>query len=187
MLPTQTQEFFLACGKQQVKLQSSFTAQDFLYRTIRLYLCIVQFAGSRNKGSPFFFLCPFAQLCRSYIYPTWAPARLGLQEEINHLQQLLNVPFSLDIINLVAWAMQTTRNDFIFKHIIRSLYTLHEKIQRRNSVDHIQRRGKITVAQSFQMTLSCIMIVCCCCCILSFCFLAQLFVQLLLFFFLSVQ
>lgn len=42
---------------------------------------------------------------------------------------MLNLPFAMDIIILISWAIWTTRNDFIFKHIPPNLYNCRRRFK----------------------------------------------------------
>uniref|UniRef100_A0A8R7QWB9 Uncharacterized protein n=1 Tax=Triticum urartu TaxID=4572 RepID=A0A8R7QWB9_TRIUA len=57
------------------------------------------------------------------------PTETGIQYEVAHLKQLLNLPFAMDIIILISWAIWTTRNDFIFKHIPPNLYNCRRRFK----------------------------------------------------------
>lgn len=54
---------------------------------------------------------------------------MDIQEELGAIKQLLKVPFALEIIILVSWAIWTTRNDYIFKSTPPSLYTCRRKLK----------------------------------------------------------
>lgn len=57
------------------------------------------------------------------------PLYPNIQDEIAHLKQLLNLPFSMEVIILISWAIWTTRNDLIFQSILASLYTCRCKFK----------------------------------------------------------
>lgn len=99
-----------------------FFIQDYTY-----IMCGLQVLETRDH---FFMHCPFAQICWTYLCPTWSPNYSRLQEEINQLKHLLHVPFYMELIILASWAIWTTRNDFIFKGITPNLYTYRENLRK---------------------------------------------------------
>lgn len=87
------------------------------------YSCVIYGRQALETRDHLFLTCPFAQLCWSYLSPTWSPTVGGIQAQVHNLKHLLNVPFALEIIILAAWAIWNTRNDFIFKGIPPNLYS----------------------------------------------------------------
>ncbi|XP_073360210.1 uncharacterized protein [Aegilops tauschii subsp. strangulata] len=53
----------------------------------------------------------------------------GLQADIDSLKAELGLPFALEIIILASWAIWTTRNDWIFKRIVPSLYSCRKRFK----------------------------------------------------------
>lgn len=93
------------------------------------YNCVMCNSGTMETRDHLFFHCPFAQHCWTYICPDWTPNHMDIQEELDALKQLLQVPFAMDIIILVSWAIWTTRNDYIFKAKPPNLYTCRRKLK----------------------------------------------------------
>lgn len=96
---------------------------------IQDYSCVMCGANGFETRDHFFFTCTFAQVCWSYLSPSWSPSHQGLQEDISKIKRLLAVPFSMELIILAAWSIWTTRNDYIFKGIAQNLYQCRKKFK----------------------------------------------------------
>lgn len=96
--------------------------------------------GKHETRDHLFINCPFTQCCWKYIYPSWQPEGVTFELEVAYLKHLLKVPFSLEVIILVCWAIWTNRNDFISKQIHPNLYSYRSKLK--SELQWITLRGK---------------------------------------------
>jgi hypothetical protein len=93
------------------------------------YTCVMCNDHTLETRDHLFFQCQFAQMCWKYLCPSWQPLYSSIQDEVANLKRLLNLPFAMEVIILISWAIWTTRNDFIFQHINPSLYTCRRKFK----------------------------------------------------------
>lgn len=97
------------------------------------YSCVLCGQHTFKTIDHLFLHCPFAQICQTYICPTWAPNQLGIQDEkqkeMDNIKSMLVFPFALGITILVSWAIWTTRNDYIFKGREPNLYSCRDKFE----------------------------------------------------------
>jgi hypothetical protein len=94
------------------------------------YSCIMCGQDELETRNHLFFQCPFAQMCWRYLCPDWTPPQqIDIQSFIASLKLSLNVPFFMELIMLITWAIWTTRNDFIFKSTPPSLYRCRRKFK----------------------------------------------------------
>ena len=103
--------------------------QCFIRRIFLLLVILVLCLACRETRGHLFIHCPFAHVCWTYLCPSWKPSYQGVQADIDHIKELLGMPFSFEIIILASWEIWTTRNDFIFKGITPSLYTCRKKFK----------------------------------------------------------
>lgn len=118
--------FYWLMANDRLNTRALLLRKHFFIQDYTSVMCGLQVLETRDH---LFLHCPFAQLCWTYICPTWSPNYLGLQEEIDQLKHLLQVPFSKEIIILATWAIWTTRNDFTFKGITPNLYACRKKFK----------------------------------------------------------
>lgn len=50
-------------------------------------------------------------------------------DQIANLKGMINLPFGMNLIILIAWAIWNTRNDFIFKGIPPNLYACRRRFK----------------------------------------------------------
>ena len=96
------------------------------------YACVMCGNKVVESRQHLFFECPFARLYWKYLCPNWddiGAAHLPIDEVITSLRAEIAQPFSLEIVTLVAWALWTTRNDFIFKGKDPSVYRCRKKFK----------------------------------------------------------
>jgi hypothetical protein len=99
------------------------------------YSCIMCDQDELETRNHMFFQCPFAQMCWRYISPTWIPPQhTDIQSFITSLKLSLNVPFFMELIMLITWAIWTTRNAFIFKQTTPNLYRCRRKFKEEASL-----------------------------------------------------
>lgn len=67
-----------------------------------------------------FFHCDFAKLCWRYICHNWSPLTGNIHDHLGSLKDMMQLPFSMDIIILTSKAIWKSRNDFIFRGITPS-------------------------------------------------------------------
>jgi hypothetical protein len=94
------------------------------------YSCVMCDQDELETRTHLFFQCPFAQMCWQYVSPTWIPPQqTDIQSFITSLKLSLNVPFFMELIMLISWAIWTTRNAFIFKSTPPNLYRCRRKFK----------------------------------------------------------
>ena len=111
--------FFWMLVHNRLNTRAMLHRKNFFFRGYTCVLCGLQVLETRDH---LFFHCPFYRICWTYLAANWAPTYQGIQHEINNLKEMLDLPFSLEIIILAAWAIWITRNEFIFNKITPSLY-----------------------------------------------------------------
>lgn len=106
---------------REMLLRKSFFIED--------YTCPVCNTFTLESRDHLFFHCRFAQHCWQYICPQWTPVDSHIQGQIHNIRQKLNLPFAMDIIIHVSWAIWNTRNDFIFNNVKPSLYACRQRLK----------------------------------------------------------
>lgn len=84
--------------------------------TLQYYSCAICISAQDESLLHLFLDCQFANLCWSWlnlqVNPTLDPFQI-----VESFRDQLRVPFFLEIIILMCWAIWKTRNDLIFRHI----------------------------------------------------------------------
>ena len=82
---------------------------------LQSYNCATLVCGQEETLYHLFWACPFAINCWDYVCPQ-RTRNLSTFEAISDLKDRINLPFSMDIIILAAWAIWIVRNNKIFNN-----------------------------------------------------------------------
>jgi hypothetical protein len=117
-------------------LRDRISTRDFLQRRsmeLDSYTCEMCILQRSETCAHLFFRCNFTKACWASIGITVPTTRL-VTSIINRIRRLLNLPFFMEIIILMAWSIWNTRNDWIFSELDPSVQRCRDKFVREFSL-----------------------------------------------------